>query len=925
MTTTDLDVFMENLEQLLYDDSNKLISSNELIKAKKPEIELLYKMLEDLIGSGLNNTNTEEEQLHEAEDMENWKRRLINGLHEAENAIDKFIYSAYLKEIDDVQKSKRFDGLVGKNFISSALLKINKIFTVKGQSNSNFLDCSLNLTHVMKDLKSIRHELSCKIRKIQKGNSVKNNNIQHQHLLESQSATRHVPEASSSKTTARVGQSATESEQVIVGFDEDALLIMERLAGDRKQLDIISIVGMGGLGKTTLATKVYNDEYVEYYFDVRGWVTVSEEYATRDVLIGILASIGKSVHEDTTEGKVCEMVYRSLKGRKYLIVLDDIWSSKAWDDLRLYFPDDNTGSRVLLTTRLAEVASHATTNPGGLTHNLQYLSQDKSWELLRIRTFRGYECPRNLIDTGKRIAAMCKGLPLALVVIAGLLEKAKKNEDLWDRVARNVSSYIIDDPNGCLDTLALSYDHLPRHLKNCFLYVGGFPEDNEIQVQRLIRLWMAEGFIKETAESGFEEQAEDYLTDLVDRNLLIVVNRRSDGGIKSCRLHDLLRELCLIKAAEEKFYYKLGMPDRSSREKQQRLFTDYKLLSEIYSHGSIAPTRSVLCFPSIRALDYVSRRWVPSFLLLRVLDLLNIRMSDFSDIPILIHLRYLAVWLSYCEVSFSEATLLRLQTLIVKGKYQDSLYSPCNMGNMTNLRYLWSERVIALVSHERYPVLFNLHTISRLGLGDGDQTLLQSFPNIKKLGCSVSHTIFNFALLSHLESLNVKPFLDSPYLRVNQFVLPKTLKKLTLMGLHMPWGWISTIQQLPKLEVLKLLDSSFVGNVWDTGDEEFHQLKFLKLQGLDMVMWKVSTFNFPQLRKLEVRSCNNLRGIPLEIGNISTLEHIEISDPNFALLKSVNKIQETQHAMGNYDIHVKFVGINVPHQEVFFEGDPYYP
>ncbi|KAL7181044.1 hypothetical protein ACSBR1_039993 [Camellia fascicularis] len=160
--------------------------------------------------------------------------------------------------------------------------------------------------------------------------------------------------------------------------------------------------------------------------------------------------------------------------------------------------------------------------------------------------------PCRLIEIGKQIMKKCEGLPLAIVVIVGLLAKNKKTEECCKQVSQSVSSYIVSlssyivsDPNQYLDTLAMSYNHLHRHLKPCFLYLGAFPEDQEILVQRLIWLWIAEGFIQKIEQKSWEQVVKGYLMDLIQRSLVIATQKKFDGRIKACRMHDLLHDFML--------------------------------------------------------------------------------------------------------------------------------------------------------------------------------------------------------------------------------------------------------------------------------------------------------------------------------------------------------------------------------------------
>lgn len=176
------------------------------------------------------------------------------------------------------------------------------------------------------------------------------------------------------------------------------------------------------------------------------------------------------------------------------------------------------------------------------------------------RAFRRGTCPPGLMDIGKEIGTKCGGLPLAIVVVAGILARTEKNHEWWTQFAENLissKSVVGDATEQFMDILALSYNHLPPHLKSCFLYLGAFPEDYEIPAWRLIWLWIAEGFVKQTRETSLEDVADDYLKDLTNGCLVMVAQRSSSGGIKSCRIHDMLRDLCLRKAKERNVLHQI--------------------------------------------------------------------------------------------------------------------------------------------------------------------------------------------------------------------------------------------------------------------------------------------------------------------------------------------------------------------------------
>ncbi|KAM3234276.1 hypothetical protein P3L10_019636 [Capsicum annuum] len=219
------------------------------------------------------------------------------------------------------------------------------------------------------------------------------------------------------------------SGKIIVGFKEETNWLITKLTSGPKDLDVISITGMPGSGKTTLAYKVYNDKSVCSHFDLRAWCTVDQEYDEKNLLVKLFNQVTGSDLKFSEDIDVADKLRRQLFGKRYLIVLDDVWDTTVWDDLTRPFPEVEKGSRILLTTRQKEVALHGKRNTDPL--KLRLLKLEESWELLEKRAFGEQSCSDELLDVGKEIAENCKGLPLVADLIAGVIAGRKKTKSVW--------------------------------------------------------------------------------------------------------------------------------------------------------------------------------------------------------------------------------------------------------------------------------------------------------------------------------------------------------------------------------------------------------------------------------------------------------------------------------------------------------------
>ncbi|KQK12069.1 putative disease resistance RPP13-like protein 3 [Brachypodium distachyon] len=327
---------------------------------------------------------------------------------------------------------------------------------------------------------------------------------------------------------------------------------------------VLSIVGFGGLGKTTLANEV--SRKIQGRFDCRAFVSVSQKPVIKKIIKDVISKVpcpdGFTKDIDIWDEMTAITKLRELlQDKRYLVVIDDIWSASAWDAIKYAFPENNCSSRIIFTTRIVDVAKSCCLGRDNRLYEMEALSDFHSRRLFFNRIFGSEDCCSNMLKkVSDEILKKCGGLPLAIISISSLLANIPVAKEEWEKVKRSIGSALENSRSleGMGSILSLSYNNLPAYLKTCLLYLSAFPEDYEIERERLVRRWIAEGFICEERGKSQYEVAESYFYELINKSMVQPVGFGYDGKVRACRVHDMMLEIIISKSAEDNFMTVLG-------------------------------------------------------------------------------------------------------------------------------------------------------------------------------------------------------------------------------------------------------------------------------------------------------------------------------------------------------------------------------
>ncbi|KAL9451742.1 hypothetical protein AB3S75_013332 [Citrus x aurantiifolia] len=687
----------------------------------------------------------------------------------------------------------------------------------------------------------------------------------------------------SKKDRQRLPTTSLVNEAKVFGREAEKKEIVELLLRDDLRNDgefsVIPIIGMGGLGKTTLAQLVYNDARVQGHFDLKAWTCVSDDFDVIRLTKTILRSITKQTTDDSDLNLLQEELKKKLSQKKFLLVLDDVWNENynGWDRLRPPFEAGAPGSKIIVTTRNQGVAAIMGTAPA---YQLKKLSNDDCLSVFAQHSLgtRDFSSNKSLEEIGKKIVIKCNGLPLAAKTLGGLL-RGKLDRSDWEGVLSCMIWNLPEERCDIIPALRVSYYYLSAPLKQCFAYCSLFPKDYEFEEEEIILLWYASGFL-DHKESGNpnEDLGRMFFQELRSRSFF----QQSSNNKSRFVMHDLVNELAHWAAGEMYF----TMEYNSEVNKQQSFSKNLRHLSYIRGYcdrvqrfedlHDIHHLRTFLPVTlSNSSRGFLARSILPKLFKLQRLRVFSLRgycIYELTDsIGDLRYLRYLNLsGTGIITLPESVNKLYNLHTLLLEGCRR--LKKLCaDMGNLIKLHHLNNS---------------NTDSLEEMPLGIGKLTCLQTLCNFV-VGKDSGSGIRELKLLTHLRGPlniskleNVKDIGDAKEAQLDG---KKNLKVLTFRWTRSTNGLPSREAETEKdvVDMLKPHEnleqfciSGYGGKEFPTwlGDSSFSNLATLTFEVCGMCTTLPSVGQLPSLKHLEVRGMSRVKSLGSEFyGNDSLI------------------------------------------------------
>ncbi|XP_022764824.1 putative disease resistance RPP13-like protein 1 [Durio zibethinus] len=722
-------------------------------------------------------------------------------------------------------------------------------------------------------------------------------------------------------------------------------LLSDAVDGDK--IPVVAIQGMGGIGKTTLAQFLFNDERVKTYFKLRTWAYVSEEFDIFKVTKTIYESILLRSCNISDLNALQLVLERNLKGKKFLLVLDDVWNEifVDWDLVRRPFQVGAPGSKIIVTTRNQNVSF---TMRSVLVHHLQPLPDKDCWSLFAKHAFKNKESDEDptLIAIGKKIVEKCKGLPLAAKTLGSLLRYKVEAEE-WHNVLNSKIWDLPNDKSSILPALRLSYCHLPSHLKRSFAYCSIFPKGYEFEKRNLVRLWIAEGLVLQlNGHRRMEEIGGQYFDELLSRSLFQQSSRK-----ESCfEMHDLVNDLAQNIAGEFCFKFEDGsLPHTPERVRHLSCIPMQDEAPEKFEafYGAFKGLRTFLPLRlsnsgRVHLNPIVLKNLFPEYCSLRVLSLSAYYITKLPDsISNLKHLRYLDLSSTDLQ-NLPEAVgcLYNLETLNLSHCHSLTQL-PANMGNLTKLEHLDIRQTAVKEMPENFGNLKCLQFLTNFFVSKNSGSRISELKDLSLLFGTLS--ILGLQNVFQPEDASKANLKDKKYLaelilkwttydsRNATEVLEKlrpheNLKKLSIEcfgGLKLT-GWLGNasfckleflqlvdcgncsslppLGQLPSLKelhILRMKGVQQIGHEFYGNDVlPFRSLETLQFRGmLDWQQWlPLKDGAFPSLQQLIVHKCPNLTGcLSWLLPSLVTLDIYECRKLQLLHQNGVNQHSALEH------------------------------